>query len=107
VLHNQDLGPLQTYFLTTAATTLVGLLLVPDGGSEAENEGNCEWVKIQHLLVVNKLFFGKVDNEHFYASSGQYISYKKNDHTGWLHIHPPWSPYRLGNQSGLTAKRHY
>ncbi len=78
MIHTQDLGPLQTYFLTTAAATLVGLLLVttillvPDGGSEAEDEGNCEWVnllKVHHLLIVNKLFFGKVGNEHFCAST--------------------------------------
>lgn len=108
-LATQDLGHLQTYFLTTAASALVGLLLglAPDGCCKAEGEGNCEWVnllKIQHLVFVNKLFFGKVGNEHFCASSGQYTSYKKNDHKVWLHIHPPQSPYIPGNRLGLTAR---
>ena len=40
-------------------------------GIESEDEGDCEWVnflKVHHLLLVNKLFFGKVGNEPFYAS---------------------------------------
>jgi len=77
---------LKHIFLTTATTTFVCLLLVflpPNGGSKTNCESDCEWVnllKVHHLLVVNILFFDKVGNEHFYASSGQYIFYKKSDH---------------------------
>ena len=74
------LRPLQTYFLTTAAGAAVALLLgclvtvlLPiEGGYKTENEGDREWVnllKVHHLLLVNKLFFGKVGNEHFCAST--------------------------------------